>query len=63
MQRRRFKQSQSLEQRINQEATDLRQQVKLLPPGRLREQVLRKARQLKIAARFIKADFAPPART
>jgi hypothetical protein len=28
----------------------LREQAKLLPPGRLREQVLRKARQVHVAA-------------
>jgi hypothetical protein len=44
-QRRRFKQAQSLEERLLGEARRLREQAKLLPPGILREQVLRKARQ------------------
>ena len=43
--RRRFKQTQSLEQRLADEAVKLREQAKLLPPGLVREQVLRKARQ------------------
>jgi hypothetical protein len=43
--RRRFKQTQSLEQRLADEAVRLREQAKLLPPGLVREQVLRKARQ------------------
>lgn len=44
-QRRRFKQTQSLGQRLADEAASLREQAKLLPPGVVREQVLRKARQ------------------
>ncbi len=43
--RRRFKQHQSLEERLSEEAKRLREEAKLLPPGALREQVLRKARQ------------------
>ena len=50
MQRRRFKQSPSLEERLDQEATSLREQAKLLPPGRLRELALRKARQMDVTA-------------
>ncbi|QOZ80664.1 hypothetical protein XH83_27525 [Bradyrhizobium sp. CCBAU 53351] len=42
--RRRFKQSQPLEDRLANAAERLREQAKLLPPGALRE-VLRKARQ------------------
>lgn len=45
MQRRRFKQNQSLEERLANEAKRLREEAKLLPPGALREAVLRKARQ------------------
>ena len=44
-QRRRFKQTQSLEDCLADEAKRLREEAKLLPPGTLREQVLRKARQ------------------
>jgi hypothetical protein len=43
--RRRFKQSNSLEERLSDEAKRLREEAKLLPPGAVREQVLRKARQ------------------
>jgi hypothetical protein len=44
-QRRRFKQAQTLEERLSDEAKRLREEAKLLPPGATREQVLRKARQ------------------
>lgn len=43
--RRRFKQSQNLEERLAEEAKRLREEAKLLPPGAVREEVLRKARQ------------------
>ena len=45
MLRRRFKQTQSLEERLAEEAKRLREQAKLLPPGALREDTVRKARQ------------------
>jgi hypothetical protein len=45
MLRRRFKQTQSLEERLAGEAKRLREEAKLLPPGVLREALLRKARQ------------------
>lgn len=45
LKRRRFKQTQSLEERLAEEAQRLREQATLLPPGPLREQVMRKARQ------------------
>jgi hypothetical protein len=40
----------SLEQGFSAEAKCLRDQAKLLPPGTLREQVLRKARQAETGA-------------
>lgn len=43
--RRRIKQNQSLEERLAAEAKRLREEAELLPPGALRDQVLRKARQ------------------
>lgn len=43
--RRRFKQSQSLEERLAEEAKRLREQAKLLPHGAVREAALRRARQ------------------
>jgi hypothetical protein len=49
-QRRRFKQVKSLEERLAEEARRLRDEAKLLPPGAVREQVLRKARQTETAS-------------
>lgn len=43
-------QSKSLKQRLTEEAATCREQAKLLPPGFLREALLRKARQAEIAA-------------
>ena len=43
--RRRFKQTDTLEQRLATEAKRLREEAKLLPPGALRDTVLRRARQ------------------
>jgi len=45
MERRRFNQTQSLEQRLAEEAKRLRAKAKLLPPGARREETIRKARQ------------------
>ncbi|MCP1766313.1 hypothetical protein [Bradyrhizobium japonicum] len=45
MQRRRFKQTMSLEERLAEEAKRLREQAKKLPPGSERETLLRKPRQ------------------
>ena len=50
--RHRFKQSQSLEERLAAEAKQLREQAALLPPGALREEVLRKARQAETGSRM-----------
>jgi hypothetical protein len=47
--RRRFKQIDSLEERLAQEAERLRAEAKKLPPGFQRETLLRKARQAEIA--------------
>jgi hypothetical protein len=43
--RRRFKQTQSLEERLAEEAKRLREEAKLLPPGAERDRIIRKARQ------------------
>jgi hypothetical protein len=48
--RRRFKQIQSLEERLADEAKRLREEANLLPPGALRDEVLRKARQAERAS-------------
>ncbi len=45
MQRRRIKQTQSLEERLSEEAKRLREEAKLLPFGAAREALIRKARQ------------------
>lgn len=45
MQRRRFKQTTSLEERLAEQAQRLRLEAKLLPPGIERERAIRKARQ------------------
>jgi hypothetical protein len=45
MLRRRFKQTQSLEERLAEEAKRLREEANLLPPGAERDAMLRKARQ------------------
>jgi hypothetical protein len=50
--RHRFKQNQSLEERLAAEAKQLREQAALLPPGALREEVLRKARQAETGSRM-----------
>ena len=44
-QRRRFKQAQSLEERLAEEAKRLREEAKSLPPGAAREALIRRARQ------------------
>nr|WP_249141197.1 hypothetical protein [Bradyrhizobium manausense] len=48
--RRRFKQLQSLEARLAQEAERLRERAKGLPPGSQRESLLRRARQAETGA-------------
>lgn len=48
--RRRFKHTQTLTQRLAIEAESARQRAKGLPPGREREELLRKARNADIAA-------------
>jgi hypothetical protein len=45
MQRRHFKQTQSLEERLSEEAKRLRAEAKLFPPGPERDALIRKARQ------------------
>jgi hypothetical protein len=49
--RHRFKQTQSLQERLADEARRLRDGAKLLPPGVLREEVLRRARQAEAYSR------------
>jgi hypothetical protein len=51
-QRRRFRQSESLEERLAEEAKRLRAEAKLLPPGAVRDEVMRKARQAETGSRM-----------
>ena len=50
MQRRRFKQTLTLEARLAEEAKRLREEAKLLPPGALREELIRKVRHTETAS-------------
>ena len=45
LKRRRFKHTQSLEERLAEEAKELSKVAETLPPGPTRDEVLRKARQ------------------
>jgi hypothetical protein len=47
---RRFKQAQSIEARLSEEAKRLRAEAKLLPPGAARDEMIRRARRAEIAA-------------
>ena len=48
--RRRFKQIQTLEDRLNEDSRRAREEARLLPPGRKREELLRRARRNEVAA-------------
>ena len=50
MQRRRFKQTESFEVRLAEEARRLREEAKLLPPCAKRDEMIRKARQTETAS-------------
>jgi hypothetical protein len=50
MQRRRFKQTRLLEERLSEEAKRLRAEAKLLPPGAARDEMIRKARRAETAS-------------
>jgi hypothetical protein len=50
MLRRRFEQTQSLEARLSEEGKRLRAEAKLLPPGAVRDEMIRRARRAEIAA-------------
>jgi hypothetical protein len=52
MKRRRFKQTQSLQERLAEEAKRLQEKAQLLPPGAKRDAVEMKVRQLAAAARI-----------
>ncbi|MCK1275618.1 hypothetical protein IVB46_10290 [Bradyrhizobium sp. 61] len=48
--RRRFKQTETLEERLAKEAERLRAKIQTMPPGLQRDQLLRKARQAETAS-------------
>jgi hypothetical protein len=50
MPRRHFKQTQSLEERLSEEAKRLRAEARLLPPSAARDEMIRKARQAEITS-------------
>ena len=50
MLRRRFRQTQSLEERLAEEAQRLRTETKLLPPSAVRDDLIRRARQAETAS-------------
>jgi hypothetical protein len=50
MRRRRFKQTQSFEERLTEEAQRLREEAEGMPPGLVRDQLMRKARQAETAS-------------
>lgn len=52
MQRIRFKQTQSLEARLAEQAKLLREEARLLPPGAAREDLLRRARQAEMGSQM-----------
>ena len=64
MQRRRYEQTQSLEERLSEEAKRLRKEAKLAPPGAVREALLRRARQADTGAHMsewlLSPELQPP---
>jgi hypothetical protein len=50
--RRRFKQVRSLQERLADEARQLLEEARLLPPGASREKILKRARQAETASRI-----------
>jgi hypothetical protein len=59
MKRRRFKRTETLEQRLAEEAIRLREEAKLLPPGAVREAMLRKARQAETGSQMSEWLMSP----
>ncbi|MGA2994374.1 hypothetical protein [Bradyrhizobium sp.] len=59
MQRRRFKQTQSLEERLFAESKRLRADARSLPPGAVRDRLLRKARQAETGSHMSKWLTSP----
>ena len=59
MQRRRFKQIRSLEERLSDHAERLREEAKLRPPGVARDELIRKARQAETGSHLIEWLSSP----
>lgn len=62
MERRRFKQTQSLEVRLAEQAKRLRQEARRLPPGTKRDEMIRKARQAETASHMTEWLTSPAPR-
>lgn len=62
MERRRFKQTQSLEVRLAEQAKRLRQEARRLPPGTKRDEMIRKARQAETASHMTEWLTSPARR-
>jgi predicted trehalose synthase len=62
--RRRFKQAESLERRLTDEATKLRKEAQGTPPGVERERLIKRARQAEVASHMndwlTSAGLQPP---
>jgi hypothetical protein len=61
--RRRFKHTSTLEERLNEDTEQLREQAKLLPPGAALDHVLRKIRQNETAAHMTEWLNSPGLKT
>ncbi|KRQ10223.1 hypothetical protein [Bradyrhizobium manausense] len=59
LKRRRFKQTKTLHQRLQEEAAQLREQARALAPGRRREMLLRRARQDEMAIQIEAWLYSP----
>jgi len=57
--RRRFKQTKSLDERLALDTVQLREQAKMLPPGRVREHVIRRIRQNEAASQLCELFRSP----
>jgi hypothetical protein len=57
--RRRVKQTQALEERLAKDTSQLREQAQMLPPGPVRERVMRRIRQNEAAAHLCEMLRSP----
>jgi hypothetical protein len=60
MERHRFNQTQSLEERLAEVAKRLRVEAKLLPPGPTRDEIIRRAREAETGSRISEWLRPPP---